>query len=182
MDPSQVCCDGVQVQTMDQSIGLAANFLKRFVSVFFCLFSWRWFWGNCRCPSCMANLVSSICQMTCSPTQSTFLEVKTTKVNPENNSTYITALDYYITQDFMDKIYDSCKQVPAFWFKFNQGLIKFLFRCLYHPLDSWQWTWCAGIGVHCVAPRTVGSNIWVPLTRTRLCLFRSITLTLRQPK
>lgn len=35
MDPSQVCCDAVQVQTMDQSIGLAANFLKRFVIVFF---------------------------------------------------------------------------------------------------------------------------------------------------
>lgn len=64
----------------------------------------------------MANLVSTICQMTCSPTQSTFLEVKTTKVNPENNSTYITALDYYITQDFMDKIYDSCKQVGTTYF------------------------------------------------------------------
>ncbi|XP_066140197.1 NPC intracellular cholesterol transporter 1 isoform X2 [Euwallacea fornicatus] len=94
LDPSSVCCDDAQLKTMDRSISLAANFLKR-------------------CPSCMSNLVESICQMTCSTRQSTFLEVKETKTDSTTNKTYITALNYYITQDYMDKTFDSCKQVSV---------------------------------------------------------------------
>ncbi|XP_066248348.1 NPC intracellular cholesterol transporter 1 isoform X3 [Euwallacea similis] len=94
LDPSSVCCDAMQVKTMDTSVSLAANFLKR-------------------CPSCMSNLVQSVCEMTCSPHQSTFLEVKESKTDNITNKTYITALNYYLTEDYMDKTFASCKQVSV---------------------------------------------------------------------
>ncbi|XP_019770254.2 NPC intracellular cholesterol transporter 1 isoform X2 [Dendroctonus ponderosae] len=94
MDPSSVCCDDAQLRTMDSSIALAANFLKR-------------------CPSCMSNLVQSICQLTCSPHQSTFMDIKKNNTDTETNVTYITEVDYYITQQYMDKTYNSCQQVSV---------------------------------------------------------------------
>ncbi|CAH1135903.1 unnamed protein product [Ceutorhynchus assimilis] len=94
MDPGMVCCDDTQMMTLDKSVNLAANFLKR-------------------CPSCMFNLVRSICDLTCSPHQSTFIAVKETKTNEQTNKSYVTAVDYYITQNYLEKTYNSCKQVSV---------------------------------------------------------------------
>lgn len=41
-----------------------------------------------RCPSCMNNLVRHICEFTCSPRQSKFIEVKKTGVNPDTKSEF----------------------------------------------------------------------------------------------
>ncbi|XP_030752069.1 NPC intracellular cholesterol transporter 1 isoform X3 [Sitophilus oryzae] len=94
MDPTQVCCDDAQVATMSASVTLAANFLKR-------------------CPSCMSNLVKHICELTCSPHQSTFIEVVHTNVSTQTNRSYVDVVNYYITQDFLEKTYNSCKQVSV---------------------------------------------------------------------
>ncbi|XP_050298712.1 NPC intracellular cholesterol transporter 1 isoform X2 [Anthonomus grandis grandis] len=94
LDPSNVCCDDAQLDTMSTNINLAANFLKR-------------------CPTCLANLVKNICEMTCSPRQSEFLQVKKTEVNPTTNQTYITDIVYYITQDYMDRTFNSCRYVSV---------------------------------------------------------------------
>ncbi|XP_076272104.1 Niemann-Pick type C-1a isoform X2 [Rhynchophorus ferrugineus] len=94
LDPDAVCCDANQVNTMASSVVLAANFLKR-------------------CPSCMSNLVKQICEMTCSPHQSNFIEVTETDVNKKTNKTYVNAVNYYITQEFLEKTYNSCKQVSV---------------------------------------------------------------------
>lgn len=56
----------VQLTLFNDNIKLAANLLNR-------------------CPSCMSNLVRHICEFTCSPHQSTFVNVIETKVNPANS-------------------------------------------------------------------------------------------------
>uniref|UniRef100_W4VRS2 Putative cholesterol transport protein n=1 Tax=Corethrella appendiculata TaxID=1370023 RepID=W4VRS2_9DIPT len=86
------CCDSDQIGILNKNIELAANFLKR-------------------CPSCMANLVRHICDFTCSPVQSTFMEAKT--IEQDNNKEYITEIDLYITQKYMNGTFNSCQQVSV---------------------------------------------------------------------
>lgn len=39
-----------------------------------------------RCPSCMHNFVQQVCDFTCSPRQSQFVEAKVTKIDPKTDS------------------------------------------------------------------------------------------------
>lgn len=64
MPAVKTCCDTNQLKTMDQSIKLAANFLKR-------------------CPSCLQNLVKHICDFTCGVDQSRFINVTDVQLNDE---------------------------------------------------------------------------------------------------
>ncbi|XP_025834125.1 NPC intracellular cholesterol transporter 1 isoform X2 [Agrilus planipennis] len=88
------CCDAAQLTTLDRNIQIAANFLKR-------------------CPSCMYNFVKHICSLTCSPDQSTFMEAKQILPSETNNSLYINSVDVYLSNHYMDGMYDSCKQVSV---------------------------------------------------------------------
>ncbi|XP_063904619.1 NPC intracellular cholesterol transporter 1 homolog 1b isoform X3 [Zophobas morio] len=93
-DPNQsidACCDSDQVATFASSIELAANLLKR-------------------CPSCMMNLARHLCDMTCGVTQSNFMEIVATKNNTKGQA-YITEVNLYITNDYIEGTYNSCKQV-----------------------------------------------------------------------
>ncbi|KAJ8965134.1 hypothetical protein NQ314_004359 [Rhamnusium bicolor] len=94
LSPGATCCSEDQLQSFDTSIKMAANFLKR-------------------CPSCMANLVRHLCSMTCSPDQSKFIDVKGTAVNAKTNKTYITAIDVYLSEEYLQGTYNSCKQVSV---------------------------------------------------------------------
>lgn len=94
LSPQSVCCDSNQLKTMDRSISLAANFLKR-------------------CPSCMSNFLKQICEMTCSPNQSKFIKVVDVDTNPTTNKTFINGIEYYITNKYLQGTYDSCKQVSV---------------------------------------------------------------------
>lgn len=55
-----VCCDENQIETMHANLLKAAGIYSR-------------------CPSCFRNFFNIFCEMTCSPTQSEFLEVMDTK-------------------------------------------------------------------------------------------------------
>lgn len=134
-----------------------------------------------RCPSCMSNLVQSICQLTCSPHQSTFMEMKKSKKDPQTNATYITEVNYYITQQYMDKTYNSCKQVNALKVLMDRTLMG-SFRSQYQPPGSWRWIGCVAIGVLSAAPQIDGSLTWEPReTPVFMYLSRSITsIPLRQ--
>lgn len=93
--PIDTCCDSEQIATFANSIKLAANFLKR-------------------CPSCMMNLVRHLCDFTCSPQQSNFMEIVATKDNGTlTNGTYITEVNLYVTNDYLNGTYGSCKQVSV---------------------------------------------------------------------
>lgn len=83
----------------------------------------------------MNNLVRHICEFTCSPHQSNFINVTKTEVNPSNNSKsitfivlcmlmefymvfvlipaekYVDEIDVHITEKYMDGTFNSCKNV-----------------------------------------------------------------------
>ncbi|XP_077969319.1 NPC1-like intracellular cholesterol transporter 1 [Styela clava] len=63
-----------------------------------------------RCPSCVANLYNLICQNTCSPNQSMFVNVTRSM---ENNQPTPIALEYtaHLSKDFADRVFNSCKDV-----------------------------------------------------------------------
>ncbi|XP_034256867.1 NPC intracellular cholesterol transporter 1 homolog 1b-like [Thrips palmi] len=86
-----VCCSEAQVETMHANLLKAAGIYSR-------------------CPSCFRNFFNIFCEMTCSPTQSEFLEPVQTKTNADGNK-YVTELNFYTTQDSMDNVFDSCKGV-----------------------------------------------------------------------
>lgn len=82
------CCGVDQLSTLSTSIEQAASFLRR-------------------CPSCMSTFGRFLCEMVCSPTQSRFMNV--TKLT--QNGTSIRELDFYISDSYMQGVYDSCKSV-----------------------------------------------------------------------
>uniref|UniRef100_UPI00358E79CF NPC intracellular cholesterol transporter 1-like isoform X2 n=1 Tax=Myxine glutinosa TaxID=7769 RepID=UPI00358E79CF len=86
------CCNGDQLRTFKNSMSLPLQFLSR-------------------CPSCMFNFMTFFCELTCSPNQSTFLNV--TKAETEKGNVSITSLDYYITPVFAQGMYKACKDVSA---------------------------------------------------------------------
>lgn len=88
------CCDTEQLKIFDNSIALAANFLGR-------------------CPSCMSNLKRHICDFTCSPNQSDFMQVAEVKGPNVNGTKYITAVDIYVSNNYIEDTYQSCKQVSV---------------------------------------------------------------------
>ncbi|XP_073444736.1 NPC1-like intracellular cholesterol transporter 1 [Dendrobates tinctorius] len=88
------CCSTAQLQSLTKSFTLSMAILNR-------------------CPSCAENFINIHCQNTCSPNQSTFINVART--HPFNNSGEIKmgVLEYecfYQTQ-FADRTFDSCKNV-----------------------------------------------------------------------
>lgn len=64
-----------------------------------------------RCPSCLNNLVRHLCEFTCSPTQSDFIEVKALEVNKETKKEYVSEVDLHVAEEYINGTYESCKQV-----------------------------------------------------------------------
>jgi Niemann-Pick C1 protein len=84
------CCDTKQLETLDNQVGLAANFLSR-------------------CPSCLQNLVAHICDMTCSPEQSRFINVTQTEKDENGRETYffkqlLHFIDFYSGYNFKSNL------------------------------------------------------------------------------
>ncbi|XP_015181886.1 PREDICTED: Niemann-Pick C1 protein isoform X2 [Polistes dominula] len=91
--PTNTCCDVKQLETLKQNIKLAANFLKR-------------------CPSCLDNLSKHFCEFTCSPHQSSFINV-TEILKDEKGIEYVNQIDVYITNKYLDGTYKSCNKVSV---------------------------------------------------------------------
>ncbi|XP_014102679.1 NPC intracellular cholesterol transporter 1 isoform X1 [Bactrocera oleae] len=90
---TEFCCDSDQISILNENIKLAANFLER-------------------CPSCMANLVRHLCDLTCSPKQSGFSKIAQSSISPAGK-VYATALDLHITSAYLNNTYKSCSQVSV---------------------------------------------------------------------
>ncbi|KAF5285860.1 hypothetical protein FQA39_LY04321 [Lamprigera yunnana] len=90
---TRTCCDLDQIKAMDINVYLVANFLSR-------------------CPSCMHNYIQHICEMTCSPQQSRYIDVVDVKKN-EAGKEYITEIDYFIGNDYVSGTFNSCKDVSV---------------------------------------------------------------------
>ncbi|XP_055296529.1 NPC intracellular cholesterol transporter 1 homolog 1b [Sitodiplosis mosellana] len=93
-DPSDLlCCDSEMIQIME------SNFVT-FSGIF----------G--RCETCMKNFQISICSMNCSPKQSQYLTpyIETAQ-NGDETIEYIDSVDFNITKEYIQGVYDSCSRV-----------------------------------------------------------------------
>ncbi|CAO3570284.1 unnamed protein product [Mortierella alpina] len=62
------------------------------------------------CPACWANFLNFFCTFTCSPNQSTFLNVTETGLSSDKR-TVVTKLDFLVSDQYGSGFYDSCKDV-----------------------------------------------------------------------
>lgn len=89
----KTCCDTAQLRSMDKSLQFAEGILKR-------------------CTSCVKNLIRHICEFTCSPNQSKFIDPSKLLQTPTpDNVTYIDEMNVYIHPDYVNGTYESCHQV-----------------------------------------------------------------------
>ncbi|MBN3321253.1 NPC1 protein, partial [Atractosteus spatula] len=93
-----LCCDVQQLQTLKGNLQLPLQFLSR-------------------CPSCFVNLMNLFCELTCSPRQSDFLSATSFSpyVDPvtQENKTNVVEVQYYISETFVNAMYNACKDVEA---------------------------------------------------------------------
>ncbi|KAF8940787.1 hypothetical protein BGZ47_007609 [Haplosporangium gracile] len=62
------------------------------------------------CPACWANFLNFFCTFTCSPNQSTFLNVTETG-NSTDKKAVVTRLDFLVSEQYGSGFFDSCKDV-----------------------------------------------------------------------
>ncbi|XP_068093368.1 NPC intracellular cholesterol transporter 1-like [Hyperolius riggenbachi] len=92
-----VCCDVQQLKTLSSNLQLPLQFLSR-------------------CPSCFYNLMTLFCELTCSPSQSEFLnvtQVKSSSPELQEEKPSITGMQYYIGKSFSNAMYNACRDVEA---------------------------------------------------------------------
>ncbi|XP_075217206.1 Niemann-Pick type C-1a isoform X2 [Lycorma delicatula] len=109
----KVCCDKAQIEILDTSLIMATSFLKR-------------------CPSCEHSFIEHICDISCGPDQSRFMNVTQIEENEEGMK-MITAIDISISYEYMKNTFDSCKQV----YVPSTGSLALDFMC-----GSWGATRC----------------------------------------
>ncbi|KAF3446900.1 hypothetical protein FNV43_RR12080 [Rhamnella rubrinervis] len=85
-----VCCTEAQFETLRTQVQQAIPFLVG-------------------CPACLRNFLNLFCELTCSPNQSLFINV--TSVAKVNNNLTVDGIDFYVTDNFGEGMYDSCKDV-----------------------------------------------------------------------
>lgn len=89
--PSHVCCTEDQLETLRDKMQQAAPLIAS-------------------CPACINNFRSFYCDFTCSPDQSTFLDIVSTQ-NTTSGKPAIKEVNYLVSDEFRQGFYDSCKNV-----------------------------------------------------------------------
>ncbi|XP_058807080.1 NPC intracellular cholesterol transporter 1 isoform X2 [Phymastichus coffea] len=84
------CCSPEQLNSFSRGVDMASAMLQR-------------------CPSCMSNFAKQVCEFSCSPTQSTFVNV--TKVVAVDNTSYVDGIQVYMTPEYLNGTYKSCSRV-----------------------------------------------------------------------
>ncbi|KAK8512630.1 hypothetical protein V6N13_082835 [Hibiscus sabdariffa] len=85
-----VCCTEAQFDTLRSQVQQAIPFLVG-------------------CPACLRNFLNLFCELSCSPNQSLFINV--TSISQVKNNSTVDGIDFYITDDFGEGLYESCKDV-----------------------------------------------------------------------
>uniref|UniRef100_A0A8C5MCV0 NPC1 like intracellular cholesterol transporter 1 n=1 Tax=Leptobrachium leishanense TaxID=445787 RepID=A0A8C5MCV0_9ANUR len=93
-DSTFACCDMTQLESVRRSFALSQSILSR-------------------CPSCERNFANIHCQNTCSPDQSTFIDVLRSFYTNETGTPGLGVLEYQCFYDkaFADDTFDSCYNV-----------------------------------------------------------------------
>lgn len=61
------------------------------------------------CPACLRNFLNLFCELSCSPNQSLFINV--TSIGKVNGNLTVDGIEYYVSEDFGEGLYNSCKDV-----------------------------------------------------------------------
>ncbi|XP_010690227.2 uncharacterized protein LOC104903808 isoform X1 [Beta vulgaris subsp. vulgaris] len=61
------------------------------------------------CPACLRNFLNLFCELSCSPNQSLFINV--TSIAEVNGNSTADGIEYYVSEDFGEGLYNSCKDV-----------------------------------------------------------------------
>ncbi|KAL7788185.1 multidrug efflux transporter AcrB transmembrane domain-containing protein [Trichoderma ceciliae] len=85
-----VCCNMEQVQALKSEMGTPKTLI-----------------GSC--PACKENFFNMFCKFTCSPDQSTFINI--TNAAEKNGKLLVTEVDQLISDEYGSGFYDSCKEV-----------------------------------------------------------------------
>lgn len=86
------CCDDVQLRKMSESLTLAEGVLGR-------------------CPACFRNFIRQICEMNCSPDQSTYVDVEVETTTDGTNTEYVNVINFRMYEEFMEDAFSSCSGV-----------------------------------------------------------------------
>ncbi|KAG0593289.1 hypothetical protein KC19_1G318700 [Ceratodon purpureus] len=61
------------------------------------------------CPACLRNFLNLFCELACSPNQGQFINV--TAVEGKHKKSTVAAVDFFVTEEYGQRFYDSCKDV-----------------------------------------------------------------------
>lgn len=86
-----VCCDKSQIDNLKTNLKKAESIIAS-------------------CPACKENFFQFFCKFTCSPDQSTFVNVTKTGVS-KSGQDIVTELNHYTDPKFAEGFYNSCKEV-----------------------------------------------------------------------
>ncbi|CAL7944118.1 unnamed protein product [Xylocopa violacea] len=86
-----LCCDAVNVATLVEKLSIVEDI----------------FGG---CPTCLKNVFKLLCDLTCSPKQSEFLNVTKTNKDEEYGE-YVEEIQAYVAEEYLNGTYNSCKDV-----------------------------------------------------------------------
>ncbi|KAE8827185.1 hypothetical protein PTNB73_08938 [Pyrenophora teres f. teres] len=87
---TDVCCDEDQLDALKTNLDRATPIINA-------------------CPACKENFYNLFCTFTCSPDQSTFINV--TQTQPKGDKYLVTELDNLVADEYASTFYDSCKDV-----------------------------------------------------------------------
>ncbi|KAI4483549.1 hypothetical protein M0804_007809 [Polistes exclamans] len=145
-DPPRTCCSASQIVYLDLNMNMAEGIFGR-------------------CTSCLKNVFREICDYTCGKNQSRFMNV-TNSAMDEKGCEYVTELELYIAEEYINKTYESCKNVinpssgglamdiacgshgasrctPKKWFEYmgstsENGFVPFQINNVYDHPDPWN--------------------------------------------
>ncbi|KZV64818.1 multidrug efflux transporter AcrB transmembrane domain-containing protein [Peniophora sp. CONT] len=89
----EVCCNSEQLEQLQDNLAKAETLISS-------------------CPACRNNFRSFFCQFTCSPSQSSFVNVTRTQTT-SSGQTAVKSLDFYVSENYGSGFFDSCKGVQV---------------------------------------------------------------------
>ncbi|KAI5964003.1 NCR1 [Candida theae] len=63
------------------------------------------------CPACYKNFYDFFCQFSCSPNESTFVEIVKTELAKDTGKEIVTEINQYVSPELAEQFFDSCKEV-----------------------------------------------------------------------
>lgn len=91
-DFEYVCCSSHQIDELESN-------LKRVDAII------------SSCPACHKNFYDFFCEFSCSPDESTFVEIVKTEIAKDTGKEIVTEIDQYVSPELAEKFFDSCKEV-----------------------------------------------------------------------